>query len=536
MGTLPPVFVELRANIGEFTAKMGEAKTEIATLEKESASSFAKFKAVGKIAFEAVGVAAVAVGVMAVEMADKFEASHAKLETALKNAGSSYEEYKGQIEATSKSQEKYGYNSAQTEAALATLTTSLQDPKKALDDLSIATDLAKFKGVDLQEASIAVAKAQEGNMKPLKALGIDLPIVASSAAKLATANDKLTAAQEALQAVQADPSSSHAKLVQAQNKVADAQKKVNDLSSAGTDIIKSLSDRVGGQASAASETLGGKIESLKAGMEDLLIKIGLHLTPILLKMIDGLQQAGSWMSKHKDVVLLVAAAIAGPLVAAMIAWAASMIPVVAAMALAAATAIIAAAPFIAIGIAVMGVILALKYVHDHMNEIMSKIKAKFQEFKDAVAAIFDGIKDKFASIWSGMGDAVKKAFSVVGDIVKGFFNIYIGFFNHVIDQLDKIQVKLPSALGGGSFGVDIKHIPLLAQGGIVSSPTLAMIGERGPEAVVPLSKMAGMGSGLVVNITVQGSVVQERDLAITVRDNIAQMMRRRGLNPNILGV
>jgi len=42
--------------------------------------------------------------------------------------------------------------------------------------------------------------------------------------------------------------------------------------------------------------------------------------------------------------------------------------------------------------------------------------------------------------------------------------------------------------------------------------------------------------GINVTINVTGSVVQERDLAVTVRDNIAQMMRQRGLNPSILGV
>jgi hypothetical protein len=77
-------------------------------------------------------------------------------------------------------------------------------------------------------------------------------------------------------------------------------------------------------------------------------------------------------------------------------------------------------------------------------------------------------------------------------------------------------------------------MPKLATGGIVTQPTVAMIGEAGPEAVIPLSKMAGSGLNVTINVT--GSVIQERDLAVTVRDNIAQLMRRRGLNPSILGV
>ena len=48
--------------------------------------------------------------------------------------------------------------------------------------------------------------------------------------------------------------------------------------------------------------------------------------------------------------------------------------------------------------------------------------------------------------------------------------------------------------------------------------------------------MGNMGGGINVVVNVQGSVVQEQDLAISVRDQIAILMRRRGLNPSILGV
>jgi len=61
---------------------------------------------------------------------------------------------------------------------------------------------------------------------------------------------------------------------------------------------------------------------------------------------------------------------------------------------------------------------------------------------------------------------------------------------------------------GGSFFDIFKSIPGLAQGGIVTSPTLALIGEgNGPEAVIPLNRMSefGMGGGNTVNINVQGA-------------------------------
>jgi hypothetical protein len=63
------------------------------------------------------------------------------------------------------------------------------------------------------------------------------------------------------------------------------------------------------------------------------------------------------------------------------------------------------------------------------------------------------------------------------------------------------------------------YIPKLAEGGIVNSATLAMIGEAGPEAVVPLSRMGSMG-GTYVTVNVSGSVTTERDLVDAITQGI----------------
>ena len=60
--------------------------------------------------------------------------------------------------------------------------------------------------------------------------------------------------------------------------------------------------------------------------------------------------------------------------------------------------------------------------------------------------------------------------------------------------------------------------PKMAAGGIVTRATTALIGEAGPEAVIPLSKMGGMGT--TVNITVNGSVTSASDLTEYVRNGI----------------
>jgi hypothetical protein len=50
----------------------------------------------------------------------------------------------------------------------------------------------------------------------------------------------------------------------------------------------------------------------------------------------------------------------------------------------------------------------------------------------------------------------------------------------------------------------LARIPMMAAGGIVNSPTLAMIGEAGPEAVIPLNKMGG--GSKTYNITVNAGL------------------------------
>jgi hypothetical protein len=54
--------------------------------------------------------------------------------------------------------------------------------------------------------------------------------------------------------------------------------------------------------------------------------------------------------------------------------------------------------------------------------------------------------------------------------------------------------------GVSAIGGLVGKIPGFADGGIVTRPTLAMVGEKGPEAIVPLGRGGGVG-GVTVNVT-----------------------------------
>ncbi len=69
-------------------------------------------------------------------------------------------------------------------------------------------------------------------------------------------------------------------------------------------------------------------------------------------------------------------------------------------------------------------------------------------------------------------------------------------------------------------------IPKMAEGGIVSRPTLALIGEAGPEAVVPLSKM-GSGGG-DVNINVTGGLSTSAEIGQSVVNALRAYSRSAG--------
>jgi len=93
-------------------------------------------------------------------------------------------------------------------------------------------------------------------------------------------------------------------------------------------------------------------------------------------------------------------------------------------------------------------------------------------------------------------------------------NFAIKGLNIILDGIDK------AAGPWVNFGtIPNVSLPRLAEGGIVTSPTIAMIGEgNGPEAVILLSKLGSMGfgggAGITVNVSGGISTSQEISQAI----------------------
>lgn len=161
---------------------------------------------------------------------------------------------------------------------------------------------------------------------------------------------------------------------------------------------------------------------------------------------------------------------------------------------------------------------------------------KWNEIKTAVSTGWEFIKNIFNTAtqplqdaWAGMWEGMKGTFTSIWDTIK---SVLTSSLNWIIDKINKVINTANSIADMGSKlpGVNISHIPnipKLAKGGIVNSPTLALIGEAGPEAVVPLSgRMAGAGFG-GITIQIMGPIYTGREHALELVEEIADEIKRR---------
>lgn len=132
-----------------------------------------------------------------------------------------------------------------------------------------------------------------------------------------------------------------------------------------------------------------------------------------------------------------------------------------------------------------------KSLGNYIKPILNDLKRTFNGLVDFVTGVFTG---NWRKAWQGIVDIFGGIFGGIVNIAKTPINAVISLINKAIGSLNKISVDIPDwvpGVGGQKFGVNIPKIPMLARGGMIGSPTLAMIGEAGyNEAVVPLDRDA----------------------------------------------
>tara|TARA_R110000765_G_scaffold112033_3_gene203990 strand:- start:2022 stop:3785 length:1764 start_codon:yes stop_codon:yes gene_type:complete len=161
--------------------------------------------------------------------------------------------------------------------------------------------------------------------------------------------------------------------------------------------------------------------------------------------------------------------------------------------------------------------------------VFNVFRALWKSFQVALTGGWKGIKSWLKSIPGMVGKIAK-------DTAVTVINKIIGIYNAFADVMSFEIPEWVPIIGGGEF--KLPHITKLAKGGIVNKPTLAMVGEDGPEAVIPLSKRnnpdgIGLGGGrapITININASGITdrTDKRALAREIGEAIREEMNRGG--------
>ena len=367
-------------------------------------------------------------------------------------------------------------SAAELARTLKTSTQATDNQVKATEDmvgaLTLATGVAD---TDLRKALSTLARAMGSTELASENLQLALDISA------ATGKD-LTSVSEALSKAYNGQTSSLAKLDPSMRGLVKEGASFNEI---GQIMAKTF----GGAAATSAETAEGRFNRMKVAIGETQESIGMALLPIVEKLLPYLERMAAWVSENTDLIVKIGAAVGGFAAAilvingAMTAFsaiqkAATGIQMAFNFAMGANPIILATAAIVAIGGAV---VIAYK---------------KFEPFRDIVDSIGRFLKEAFTNTV----DAIKTGINAYVNVYKTLFNLVAKAWNATIGGFGFEVPDWVPGLGGKGF--KIPEIPMLAAGGIVTGPTLAMIGEAGPEAVVPLDRMGefGMGGGVTINV------------------------------------
>jgi hypothetical protein len=226
-----------------------------------------------------------------------------------------------------------------------------------------------------------------------------------------------------------------------------------------------------GDFARTSQGLANQQRTLAASLEDVQAAIGEGLLPVVEAVLPIIQRFAEWAAKNPQVFRTVAAAVA--------VLTASIVALNVALAL---------NPIVLI----TGSIIALAAV---MALNWPKVKKFFEDFRAEIDKTLGPLDELVALFFKGFGQAL--------DIGKSIFQ------------------------GSGSSFNDLANKPKrkMASGGLAMTPTSAIIGEAGPELVIPLDRLGQFGGGNNVTINVSGGDPQ------AVVDALRRYMYQNGTVP-----
>lgn len=179
-----------------------------------------------------------------------------------------------------------------------------------------------------------------------------------------------------------------------------------------------------------------------------------------------------------------------------------------------------------------------------VSDLYNSVKQILGGIITFISGVFTGDWDK---AWEGVKQIFKGIWNGIVSILEGAVNLIIGGINWMIRQLNKIQIKAPDWLGGGTIGFNIPaistvSIPRLAQGAVIppNREFLAVLGDQknGTNVEAPLETikqalaevLSQNGSGEEITIKFTG------DLATLARVLTPEITRQQRRTQRALGV
>jgi len=246
-------------------------------------------------------------------------------------------------------------------------------------------------------------------------------------------------------------------------------------------ILAELNREFGGSAAAAADTYAGKMAQLQNQINDAQEEIGKALIPVLLQLLTAIvpivTKVSEWIQEHPELskwIILIGGGVT-TLTAALAAFALVL-------------------PGIIAGLGLLGTAVAAAFLP--VTAGVAAVTALIAAFKQLQTFINGG----------------------------GFKGVTAGNFLSALGENLSNPLSMLKTLG----------IPGFAEGGVVAGPTLAMVGESGPEAIIPLSALGGGSTiggvgagrgGVTVNIT--GGYYLDRSAATEIGNALATLVGKQ---------
>jgi hypothetical protein len=468
--------------ISQFNSKgIDQARKEFATLEgpgKKAGFAIRKgfLPAVGVVGALGAGL------VSATKAAIEDQTSSEKLAGQLRRTtGATQEQVKAVEQYIAKTELASVTADTELRPAFAKLVTATKDVEEAQGLMTMALDIAAATGKPLEAVTTTLAKAYGGNTEALAKLDPALRDVIKEGATFEELGQELTAT-------------------------------------------------FGGASDEFANTAEGSLKRFGLQMDNAKESIGMAVLPLAEQLIPHLMKLADFLAENTDLLIIIIGVVggfAGAIIALNIAMkVAAAVTKAAAIAQGIFNTIMALNPIMLVVIAVIALIaifIALQKRFDIVGKAMEFLSGIFTTAKEAVLVAWEavlGFFRKVPGVFRRLGGTLVR-------VISAPYRTAFAAIKKLWDNtLGKISFTVPSwvpGIGGKGFSFpQFPSIPALADGGIVNRPTLALIGEAGPEAVVPLGR-GGMMGGITINVA--GSVISEGDLIETVRVGLVEAQR-----------